>query len=184
MNDALDVIAPELVSEFFRELFEIFQQTPIDALVRLNIAATLTPELAGINRLRSKFSEPVGNFIKLNQSFKDALAFATVFINALEPGIKPQTSWRVDKEEGNDVLIPDEPMYFVSRRHVISFADVNDGNWRTSFIEWTERIDAFKPACPPPRRRAKDVPNIWRSIKRCRASPEKISRSAVAERFN
>jgi hypothetical protein len=75
-------------------------------------------------------------------------------------------------------------MNFVCRCEIISLADIDDRNQRTFPIERKKRIDAFKPTGPTPCSRAEDVPNVRRTIKRCRASPEKISRSAVAERFD
>src|ERR1019366_4360974 len=92
VDDALDVLAPELVSELLSKLLEIPQQAPIGALVGLNILTTLAPEFPGINRFRVELSEPVGDFIELNQWFEDALAFAAICFIALEPGIKPQAS--------------------------------------------------------------------------------------------
>src|ERR1019366_5696736 len=180
-DDALDVITPELVSKLFSKLLEIFQQAPIGAFVGLNIATALAPELSGINCLRAKFCKPVGNFIEPNQVFEDALAFAAICIIALEPGIKPQASVRANKEEGNDILIPDERVNFVRCCHVISFADVSHWNRRTFIVERTQRIHPFKPASPPPRSRAEDMPNIRRPIKRRGSSLEEISRGAVTE---
>jgi hypothetical protein len=173
-----------LVSKPLRKLLEILQQTPINALIWLNIGTAITPKLARVNRIRPKFCELVGDFIKLNQRFKDAFAFTSLRVIALEPGVEAQAGRCANEEEWDDVLVPDEPMNFVCRCEIISLANIDNRDGRALIIEWTERIDTFKATCPPPRSRSKDMPNIRRTLKCCRASPEKIPGSAVAQRFD
>jgi hypothetical protein len=85
MDSAFDVVTSELVSELLCKLLEVLQQTPINALIWLNIAAAIAPELAGVNRVRPKFCEPVGDLIKLNQRFENSFAFTSTGVIALEP---------------------------------------------------------------------------------------------------
>ena len=184
MDNALNVVTPELASELLRELQEILQQAPIDTLIWLNIAAAIPPECARVNRVRSKICKPVGNFIELNQRFKNTFVCSSTCLIAPESRIEPQAHRCANKKEWDDVLIPDELMNFVCRCEVFSLADIDDRDDRPFTIEWTKRIDAFKATGPPPRRRAKDMPDVRRTIKRCRALPEKTFRSAVAERFD
>ena len=184
MDDAFDVVPSELVPEFLRKLLEIVQQAPVDALIWFNIAAAIPPECTGVNRVRPKICKPAGNFIELNQRFKDTFVCSSTCLIAPESRIEPQAHRCANKKEWDDVLIPDELMNFVCCCEVFSLADIDDRDDRTFTIEWTKRIDAFKATGPPPRRRAKDMPDVRRTIKRCRALPEKTFRSAVAERFD